>query len=389
MKLAQLVERSFLNVLSVYFLSLTSIGLALTTEEESASLARARNAYSKGDCVDTILEVAGTSFSKSPNSNLAKYYKAVCQDQLGDPASSYQTAILIQADRLDSEKRSTVQNLIKKLSAVPESKPFSVTLSGGAMNFSKDVTFTSGTFTDLVAYYGSASNSLTIGAETVGMKQVSGASYSQQHWLVVGEHRFIDAIGLKLGYRNQSSSSATVDGSTNTLASLRWFNSSAQLGGTYAVSAYDKYYPGKLEISQITVFGSYSLGDLFGSGLFTLDAKAHQINPKMNYNPKLTNSVALQEAYNSTEATLRYSLPAFSIAATVWSGEQVFAVLSDAAVVFSNATVHTGGQKLSVDYYYLDVWSAGVLYGSEAIKDISTGIIGQSTVTSLSTSIYF
>ncbi len=380
-----LVCKSFCSLL----LGLSSIGHALTRSEEAASLDRARQALAKGDCVDAILESAGIALSSSPNSHVANYYKAICQERLGDPASSYQSAMKILPNKLDEEKRKQLEELIGRLTYVPSSKPFSITASGGLINFTKDTTFTDGTFTDLVGSYASAANSLTLSGETAAIKQVNGSSYSQSHWIVLGEHRFMDSIGLKLGYRNQTSSAATVNGATNIISGLRWFNTQAQLGATYSTSAYEKNYPGKLHIAQTSFFGTYAFGDWNKTGLLSIDVKMHQINPKMDYNPKLYNSVAFKDAYGSWEAGLRYSISSISLATTFWSGEQVFAVHADGAVVYSNSTLHTGGQKFSVDYYYDGIWSIGALYGMEQLKDISTGIIGQSTVTSLSTSFYF
>ena len=377
------------RLLPLLLFGISGQAMALSAKEQKASLTKAQKAFEQGNCIDAVLESAGTALSENTNGQLARFYIARCQNLLGDPASSYKTALSIDKQKLDKEQKTELLDLIAKLEAVPSAKSLSFGLGAGLLGYDNDKTFDRGTFFDVNASYNSKDISVAVGAESVSIDQKTGATYTQTHWLALGELRVLDSIGLKSAYRKQKASSSTIDDSSNAIVGARWFNSVAQVGASYIMSQYPNYYPGELAINQSTAHGSYTIGSAFDTGALTLDLKLHRIIPDMKYNPRLTNSDALEDAYSSMEGTLRYSHSSWSFAITNWFGEQVFAVLADGFLVYSNSTVHTGGVKLSADYFYQDIGSIGVLYGLESLKDISTGKVASSSVTSLNASLYF
>ena len=363
---------------------------ALTKKEQNKSLEKTKQYLADNNCVDAVLEAAGVAYSGGDNSHLARYYIAVCQDKLGDPSSSLSTLSLIDQSKLNDEQRSVLQELVKRNVPTYESRPFAVTLSYGLLNFENDPSFKDGHFTDLIASYANESVSLTIGGETVDIKQVKGSTYSQTQVLGVGEYRLMQAIGLKLGYRQQSSSEATVDGSSNTIIGIRWFNERAQVGYTRAASSYDNYYPSVLRLAQNTFDGSYAFGDYFETGVFTLSGKVFQISPeKIANKPGLLPATQLKKQYASNEVGVRYAKGSFVLGASLWSGEQVFAVLGDGFLVYSNSNLHTGGQKFSFDYDPQGCWSLGLMFASENMKFTSSSKTGHSTTSAIAGSIKF
>ena len=373
-------------------LLLAAPSMAMTEEEQAKSLVHAKKAFDQGNCEETILYAAGPALSGGSSASMANYYIALCQDKLSDPASSYKSAMQVDQSKLSHAQKDNLKDLITKLTTYEVQRPFTIALSTGSLAFQNDSAFDKGNFYDVVGSYNSINTSVTLGYEQVAITPLTGTTYKQRHEIIVAEQRFMDAVGVKLGYRLQQANAANVDSSTNMLGALRWFNSSAQLGLTYAQSSYPSYVPGAVNVSQVTLFGSYTLGNPTGIGMFTLDLKGHQISPTSSYDPSVSPYMYYlpsEKQYFSNEFGLRYTKSGVSLAVGGWLGSQIFAVLSDGFVVYSNATTHTGGQKVSLDYYYEDICSFGVAYGVERTKAAGTNVVGSSAVTSVNASFSF
>jgi len=362
----------------------------MTEAEKKSSIARAKKEIERDHCVEAMLELAGVAKIGGPEADTANFYIAQCQDKLGDYSLSYETASRINPRSLPTNQGATLKALIERLSAVPEPKPWSISAVAGTLTFSGDQSLKDGYFYDLMASYNTVSTSVTVDYEPASIKLVDGSDYSQTQMLIVAEQRFIDAIGVKLGYRTQSSSASTLAGASNIIAGARWFHDMTQVGVTYAMSKYPKYYPANLDVNQLTGNFSTAFGNAFDWGLLGLDLKYHNITPQMTFSKaKYPTVTAFKSAYTSTEIGLRYTLSPISLALSTWSGEQVFAVLGDGLVVWSNSTVHKGGQKLSLDYFYETSATIGLFYAKDSLENTSTNSTASVTALGLNGTFFF
>jgi len=156
------------------------------------------------------------------------------------------------------------------------------------------------------------------------------------------------------------------------------------------MSKYPKYYPANLDVNQLTGNVSTAFGNAFAWGLLGLDLKYHNITPQMTFSKaKYPTVTAFKSAYTSTEIGLRYTLSPISLALSTWSGEQVFAVLGDGLVVWSNSTVHKGGQKLSLDYFYETSATIGLFYAKDSLENTSTNSTASVTALGLNGTFFF
>jgi hypothetical protein len=369
----------------------TAYSRSIKRDENSGPLTRAKAAFERGDCVDTILEAAAIAAKPGSDGDIAKFYIAQCQEQLGDLALSYETAKKANPKGLSPDQRAELDDLLKRLSAPYSPKRWAVTGSAGVVIFKNDQYLKDGFFYDVVGSYLGDNTSITFDYEPSSIKLVDGSTYTQTQMVLVGEQRFLDSLGIKLGYRQQSASSSTYDGASNYLIGGRWFNSQSQIGATYAASQYPNYYPASLAVSQISAFGSTSFGDISGGpGLIGIDARVHSIKPQMTYSKKTYPTVAaFNDSYNSYELGLRYSLSPVSIAGAIWGGEQVFGVFSDMFAVWNNSTVHTGGRKISFDYYYQSTAALTLFYASDDLKNTASKAASSVSVFGINASYFF
>ena len=356
------------------FLAVKAYGRPMKREDHSNALSRAKAALDGGDCVNAILEAASVANKPGPDADLAKLYIAQCQEKLGDLALSYETAQKANPKSLNASHRAELEDLVGRLSAPFETKSWAITGSAGALTFNNDQYLKDGFFYDVVGTYMGANTTVTVDYEPSSINLVDGSTYTQTQIVVVGEQRFLDAIGVKLGYRSQSASASTYNGSSNYLVGGRWFNASSQIGATYAASQYPNYYPASLSVSQFSGFASTSFGDSFSKpGLLSFDGKVHSIKPQMTYNQKTYPTVTpFNDSYNSFELAVRYSLSPVSVAGGFWSGEQVFGVFSDMFAVWNNSTVHSGGFKGSLDYYYENKAAFTVFFMNDSLKNTAS-----------------
>ena len=362
----------------------------MTDAEKKASITRAKKDIERDHCVDAMLELAGVAKSGGPEADTANFYIAQCQDKLGDYALSYETANRINPRSLPTNQGATLKALIERLSAVPAPKPWSISAVAGSLSFTGDQNFKSGYFYDLMAGYNTATTSVTVDYEPASLNLTDGSNYTQTQMLIIAEQRFIDAIGIKLGYRTQSSSASTLADASNVIVGARWYHDMTQVGITYAMSQYPKYYPANLDVNQFTGYFSTAFGNAFDWGLFGLDLKYHNITPEMTFSKsKYPTVTAFKSAYTSTEIGVRYTLSPFSLALSTWSGEQVFAVLGDGLVVWSNSTVHKGGQKLSLDYFYETSATFGLFYAMDSLENTSTKSAASVTALGLNGTFFF
>ncbi len=387
-----LVKHSLIavTILIVSFQASSSFARSVRRDDQSGPLARAKAAMDRGDCVDAILEAASITSKPGADGDLAKLYIAQCQEKLGDHALSYKTAQATNSKNLGAGHRAELDELLERLAAPFKPKRWAITGSFGTMSFSNDQYLKDGSFYDVVGSYLGDNTTVTVDYEPSSIKLVDGSTYSQTQMVVVGEQRFLDAFGIKLGYRNQSASASTYNGASNYLIGGRWFSAQSQLGLTYAASQYPNYYPAQLDVTQISGFGSTSFGDVYSSpGLIGIDVRVHTIKPQMTYSKKTYPTVTpFNDSYNSYELGLRYSLSPVSVAAVFWSGEQVFGVFSDMFAVWNNSTVHTGGRKLSVDYYYENIAALTLFYQNDDLKNTASKAASSVTVIGLNAS-YF
>ena len=360
-------------------------------EDKGSALARAKAELDRDHCVETILEAASVSNKAGQDGDLAKLYIAQCQEKLGDLSLSYATASKINPKTLSEAHRTDFTDLMKRLSGQNQIKKWSVTGSVGALKFNNDQYLKDGYFYDIVGSYLGANTTITVDYEPSSINLSDGSVYTQTQTVVVGEQRFLDAIGVKVGYRNQSASASTLNGASNILVSGRWYGGLSQIGATYTSSQYPKYYPAKLEVNQVSGFASTGFGDAFRvPGQIGLDAKVHSINPQMTYSQKAYPTVTpFKDSYSSFELGLRYTYSPVSVTAGFWSGEQVFAVLSDMFAVWNNSTVHKGGKKLALDYYYQDVAAFSLFYLADDLKNASSNASASVSVIGLNGSFFF
>ena len=362
----------------------------MTEGEKRSAINRAKKEIDRDNCVDAMLELAGVAKSGGSEADIANFYIAQCQDKVGDYTLSYETATRINPNSLPKNQSTTLKALIERLSTVPEPKPWSISAVAGGLTFEGDQSLKNGYFYDLMASYNTASTSVTLDYEPGAIKLIDGSDYSQTQMLIIAEQRFINAIGIKLGYRTQSSSTSTISGASNLMVGARWFHDLTQVGVTYAMSQYPKYYPANLEVNQVTGYFSTGFGNAFDWGLIGLDLKYHNITPQMTFSKARYPTVtAFKSAYTSTEIGVRYTLSPFSLALSTWSGEQVFAVLGDGLVVWSNSTVHKGGQKLSLDYFYETSATFGLFYAMDSLENTSTKATGSVTAIGINGTFFF